>query len=65
MRKTAQLALLGSLLVAAAVAPPAGDGQPVALVPSAQAAGDDANIVPLPVYEAQAHSRQAVHVWSI
>ena len=66
MRKTVQLALMGSLMVAAASPLAiAGDGPSTTPTPPAQLAGDKVNIVPLPVYQPEAQPGSPVRVWSI
>lgn len=66
MRKTVQLALMGSLLVAA-VSPLAiaGDGPSSAPTPPVLVAGDAVNMVPLPAYEPETQPGPPVRTWSI
>jgi hypothetical protein len=66
MRRIVQLALTGSLMVAAASPLAiAGEGQSAAPTEPAQLAGYKTNIVPLPVYEPEKQSGPPVQVWSI
>lgn len=65
MRKTVQLALMGSLMMAAASPLATGDGRPADTAPAARVAANELSIVPLPAYEPEQSSGQLVRVWSI